>query len=73
MAMWPLWFTPASIENDVKKNALPDLTMVLGNTQARGLRMAAFWMQMPSAKVLMPQRATRKTGCRRATRRASSP
>jgi hypothetical protein len=43
--------------------------MVLGNTQARGLRMAAFWMQMPSAKVLMPQRATRKTGCRRATRR----
>ena len=26
------------IENDAKKNYLPDLTMVLGNTQARGLR-----------------------------------
>jgi len=26
------------IENDTKKNYLPDLTMVLGNTQARGLR-----------------------------------
>ncbi len=26
------------VENDVKKNALPDLSMVLGNTQARGLR-----------------------------------
>ncbi|WP_201748463.1 major capsid protein, partial [Escherichia coli] len=26
------------VENDVKKNFLPDNTMVLGNTQARGLR-----------------------------------
>lgn len=26
------------VEDDVKKNYLPDLTMVLGNTQARGLR-----------------------------------
>ncbi len=26
------------VENDVKKNFLPDNSMVLGNTQARGLR-----------------------------------
>lgn len=38
MAMWRSSCIRQYVENGVKKNFLPDNTMVLGNTQARGLR-----------------------------------
>ncbi len=63
------------IEDDTKKNYLPDLSMVLGNTPgpAACAPTAAFRMWMPSVKALTLPRVIRKTGYRQAIRRVSSP
>ncbi|GHL45161.1 hypothetical protein ECZU29_00110 [Escherichia coli] len=61
------------VENGVKKNFLPDNTMVLGNTQARGLRTYGCIQDADAQReALTPLPVTRKTGPP-AIRRVSSP
>ncbi|MGC8400964.1 major capsid protein [Enterobacter mori] len=74
MAMWPSWSTRQYVENDVKKNYLPDLTMVLGNTQARGLRTYGCILDADAQREGI-NASTRypKNWCSRAIRRANSP